>query len=118
MTVSEKKAEISNIKKIIASSTGNMCGIKFTYVELAGPFLTISHMAGPRDTTMEIINERLMEMGFPTTDKLKEMFEVMAENGSPKNSYMLKVRMKAIDRNKITQLRGRKMNNIPNHIKY
>ena len=118
MTVSEKKAEITRIKKIVASTPGRMTGIMFTYAEISGPFLTISHMAGPHDRTMEIVNERLIEMGFPTTDKLKEMFEIMAETGSPESSYMLKVRMKAIDRNKIKQLRGRKMNNIPNSIKY
>jgi hypothetical protein len=117
MTVTEKKETIARIKKIVGAK-GNMLGIHFTYAELSGPFLTISHMAGAHDKTMKIVNERLMEMGLPTVEELKEMFEIIKESGDPETSYTLKVRMKAIDRNKITQLRGRKMSNIPNHITY
>lgn len=117
MNLSEKKELIKNIKNIV-SSRSNSIGIQFTYVELEGPFLKVSHNAGAHDKTMKIIDDRLVEMGLPTTNELKEYFDVVLESGDPASSYTLKVRMKAVDRNRIKHLRGRKMANIPNSIKY
>jgi hypothetical protein len=116
MTYLEKKTEIARIKKIINSFPTRKAAIKFTYVEVQGPFLQISHTAGAYDGTKKFMNDRLLEMGIPTTDDLKEMFEVVTEKGDCKNHYFLELRMKAVDRDKVKIVRARKMGNITNNI--
>ena len=118
MTVTEKKNEIARIKNIVNTAPGHKPSIQFTSVSIEGPFLIVNHTASKDDKSIEAVDQRLVELGFPTTGKLKEMFEVMKESGDGSVYYDLKVRMKSIDRNKITQLRSRKLNNIPNNVKF
>ena len=96
MTRDEKKTVIAKIKKLIQASPSRKVGRQYTYVELDGPFLKVTHTAGPKDITFEIIDERLVDMGFPTLDILKDLFEVYKENGNPNDYYYLIVRLKAV----------------------
>lgn len=118
MTRSEKKEQIQKIKRIIQSTPNKRAGLKFTYIEMKGTFLQISHTPHAMTANCQKeFDDRMVEMGFPTAEELKEMFEVMEEKGSVDNHYYLELRMKAVDRNKIKQIRGQRIGNIPNAIK-
>ena len=116
MTLQEKKKEIARIKKIINSTPSKKAGVRYTFAELTGTFLQIGHTACSDDGDFETINNRLMELGIPTLDELREMFDVTKEKGSPSNHYYIEFRMRAIDRNRIVQARGPKLTNHSNAI--
>ena len=114
--IAKKKVEIERIKKIINSTPNRRAAIKFTCVEIAGPFLTVTHTAGKEGTTFEDIDNRLIEMGIPTIDELKELFGTYEEKGDAKNHYVYTARMKALDPNKVKMVKARKLGNITNKI--
>ena len=117
MNLIEIKSLIEKVKNIVSSSPGRKIGIKYTYVDFVGPFLRITHTARAEDGNIQSIDERLQDMDLPTTQEMREFFEVYSEKGNPASHYILMFRLKAIDRNKVRQAKAQKMNNIPNSIK-
>lgn len=116
MTIEQKKSEIERIKRIINSTTNRKAAIKFTYVELQGSFLSVSHTAMAKDGSFESINDRLIQLGIPTLEELKSMFSAIKEKGSPTNHYFIEFRMKATDFDLVKQVKARRMGNISNSI--
>lgn len=114
--IAKKKTEIERIKKIISSTPNRRAAIKFTCVEIDGPFLTVTHTAGKEGKTFEEIDNRLIEMGIPTINELKELFGTYEEKGKPENHYVYIARMKALDPNKVKMAKARKLGNITNKI--